>query len=78
MKKISDLMKELGFNPNAPQQTGEAFVKHLIKASEGINTATPTEKMTIQASKNVHSLGANQQLTFDDFLNQNKDKKAVG
>lgn len=75
MKKINDLMKELGFNDKAPKATGEAFIKHLIKSSVGINVTTPSEKKQIEDSKNVHMF--KEQLTFDDFIKQTKDKKAV-
>lgn len=48
MKKASDLMKEMGFNKNAPVATQEAFLKHLIKAATGASVVTPTEKKIIQ------------------------------
>ncbi len=44
MKKIDQLMAELGFNKNAPDSVKEAFIKHLIKVSEGVNVVTPSEK----------------------------------
>ncbi len=48
MKKINDIMKEMGFNKDAPDSVKEAFIKHLIKASTGISVITPTEKKIIQ------------------------------
>lgn len=48
MKKASDLMKDLGFNKDAPVATQEAFIKHLIKAATGASVITPTEKKIIQ------------------------------
>ncbi|AZZ38243.1 hypothetical protein CIK05_00115 [Bdellovibrio sp. qaytius] len=48
MKKASDLMKEMGFNKDAPVATQEAFIKHLIKAATGNSVVTPTEKKIIQ------------------------------
>ena len=47
MKKIGDLMAELGFNKNAPDSVKEAYIKHLIKASTGVNVTTPSEKIEI-------------------------------
>lgn len=44
MKKIGDLMAELGFNKDAPNSVKEAYIKHLIKASTGVNVTTPSEK----------------------------------
>lgn len=40
----------MGFNKNAPDSVKEAFIKHLIRTSEGVNVATPTEKKEILAS----------------------------
>ena len=48
MKKINDIMKEMGFNKDAPDSVKEAFIKHLIKASIGVDVITPTEKKIIQ------------------------------
>lgn len=48
MKKIGDIMKEMGFNKNTPVSAQEAFVKHLIKAATGKDVITPTEKKIIQ------------------------------
>jgi hypothetical protein len=50
MKKISDLMDELGFDPEGSPAVKEAFIKYLIKASEGIPVLTPTEKQLIKAN----------------------------
>ena len=47
MKKIGDLMKEIGFNPNSRDSVKEAFVKHLIKQATGLNVQTPSEKKII-------------------------------
>jgi len=35
MKKIGELMEELGFNKDAPDSVKEAFIRHLIKVSTG-------------------------------------------
>jgi hypothetical protein len=34
MRKVGDLMKELGFNKDAPVETQKAFIRHLVKAAE--------------------------------------------
>ncbi len=36
MKKIGDLMEELGFNKNSPDSAKEAFIRHLIKTAVGV------------------------------------------
>lgn len=35
MKKIGELMKEIGFNPDASDAVKEAFIKYLVKQSAG-------------------------------------------
>ena len=52
MKKMSELMDELGFDPEGSPAVKEAFIKYLIKASEGVNVLTPTEKTLIKADPN--------------------------
>ena len=50
MKKMNELMKELGFNPHGSDAVKEAFIKNLIKASSGVDVVTPSEKKIIQAN----------------------------
>jgi hypothetical protein len=45
MKKLGDLMKELGFNPESPVSAQEAFIKHLIREAYGVDVETPTERL---------------------------------
>ena len=40
MKRVGQLMQEMGFNKNAPDSVKEAFIKHLIRASEGVNVTS--------------------------------------
>jgi hypothetical protein len=49
MKKMSELMDELGFDPEGSFAVKEAFIKYLIKASEGVNVLAPSEKALIKA-----------------------------
>ncbi len=75
MKKINELMIELGFNPNGSDSVKEAFIKNLIKASVGVNVVTPNEKKIIQAFPDK-IISFPKQMTFDfideDSLNQRK------
>ncbi len=80
MKKASDLLKEMGFNQNAPVATQEAFLKHLIKAATGANVVTPTEKKIIQENPDK-IVQFPKQLSFDFVDEENlapakKSKKA--
>ncbi|AFX99738.1 hypothetical protein [Bdellovibrio bacteriovorus] len=81
MKKIDQLMAELGFNKNAPDSVKEAFIKHLIKASTGVNVVTPSEKKEMAANpERIVQFKAPQQLSFD-FVEESPrpkpSKKAV-
>lgn len=65
MKKIDRLMQELGFKQDAPDSVKEAFIKHLVKASTGVNIMTPSEKKEIEANpERVVVIPSSQQLTF--------------
>ena len=44
MKKLGEMMSELGFREEAPTAVKEAFIKHLIKAAYNVEVETPTEK----------------------------------
>ena len=61
MKKIGTLMKEMGFREDAPRATKEAFIKHLIKASFGVDVETPSEKA---AKKKSQQKPAQEQLSL--------------
>ncbi len=70
MKKMGDLMKDMGFNPNSSTSAQEAFIKHLIKAAHGVDVMTPSEKKIIQNNpQKIISLKSlanqNQQMAFD-------------
>jgi hypothetical protein len=69
MKKMSELMIELGFRPEAPENVKEAFIQHLIHASTGQRLETPTEKR--EKKKRVAQA---LQLEFD-FSSPNEGKK---
>ncbi len=51
MKKIGELMTDLGFRENASQGTKEAFIKHLIRAAEDVYVTTPSEKSEIEKNQ---------------------------
>lgn len=59
MKKIGDIMAELGFREDAPNSVKEAFIKHLIKSSTGVEVETPSEKKEKLAAENPVQLSFN-------------------
>ena len=86
MKKIGDLMKEIGFNPNASDSVKEAFIKHLIKASTGAQVQTPSEKKIISENpqkivslnkKDSFSLPAQMAFDFGDNEVMPAKKKVI-
>ena len=75
MKKIDQIMQEMGFKQDAPDSVKEAFIKHLIRASTGIAVTTPSEKeASFQVIERVNFSTARKekqsptpQLAFDFF-----------
>lgn len=65
MKKAGDLMKEMGFNPQASDAAKEAFMKYLIKQSTGVNVQTPSERQEIQRHPEKIVNFTSKQLSFD-------------
>lgn len=62
MRHVGDLLKELGFNKDAPLETQKAFLKHLVKAAEQPKLPPlPTEE-----ANHPHQLP--QQLSLFDLL----------
>ncbi|MEQ1721821.1 MAG: hypothetical protein ABL930_01505 [Pseudobdellovibrio sp.] len=64
MKKVGQLMKDIGFNPESSDSAKEAFIKYLIKQSAGVNVQTPSEKKAIMASPEKF-VNFPKQLAFD-------------
>lgn len=52
MKKMGDMMAEMGFRKDAPDSVKEAFLKHLIKNATGVELETPSEKHATAVAKN--------------------------
>jgi hypothetical protein len=60
MQRIGDLMKELGFNEDAPKETAKAFIRHLIDAANVSQierkmkeVAAAPEQLSFQFEQNV-------------------------
>lgn len=84
MKKMNEMMKDLGFNAEGSDSVKEAFIKNLIKAAYGVNVVTPTEKKIIQENpqkivsfKNSKRQSVDQ-LSFDfDGLEESENSKTA-
>lgn len=86
MKKMGELMKEIGFNVNASDSVKEAFIKHLIKQSTGAQVQTPSEKKIISENpktiismnkKDSFSLPAQMSFDFEENATQRPNKKVI-
>jgi hypothetical protein len=73
MRPIGDLMKEMGFNKDAPLETQKAFIRHLISAANGVPPRVPP---AVEA-KPVEAV-SEKQLSFDSEILGVMPKKAVG
>lgn len=70
MRRIGDLMKEMGFNKDAPLETQKAFIRHLIQAANG---AAPVSE---NSKQNLKPVSEGEQLSFDpDILGTQIFKK---
>ena len=58
MRSIGDLMKDMGFNADAPVETQKAFIRHLISAANSVAQSPLPNRST--TAKQVDS-----QLSFD-------------
>lgn len=72
MRSIGDLMKEMGFNKDAPMETQKAFIRHLIRAA---NETSRTPATPIEA---VSQPVLAEQLSFDpEILGMSSKKQAA-
>ena len=62
MRQPSDILKEIGFNEDAPESTKRALLKHIQGALESEKS---TNSSTKEESKTVHNKSAPEQLSFD-------------
>lgn len=65
MKKIGDIMEEMGFNPNSTPSSKAAFIKYLAKEAYNVDLKIPDIYKTEEESGEA---------TLDSFLN----KEVVG
>jgi hypothetical protein len=77
MKKVGQLMQDLGFNKEGSDSAKEAFIKYLIKQSTGHDVQTPTEKRLVSENpKQILSFPKQLAFDFDDLETTENRKKA--
>lgn len=57
MRRVADILKDLGFNKEAPKTTQEAFVRNLIRAANGLSPEPPPPQNVVA-----------EQLSFDSEI----------
>lgn len=75
MKKVGEIMKEMGFNKEAPDSVKEAFIKNLIKSATGVTVETPSEKAMARPLSKASESKPAQQLSFDFISNEKSHQK---
>lgn len=76
MKKVGQLMQDMGFNKDSSDSAKEAFIKYLMKQSTGHDVITPTEKRIIAESpQKIVSFPKQLTFDFDDGTVQNQTEK---
>jgi hypothetical protein len=72
MRSIGELMKDMGFNKDAPVETQKAFIRHLIRAA---NETSRAPAMPVAAQ--VKPATAEAQLSFDPAILGTQIKKSA-
>lgn len=65
MKKIGDIMSEMGFKKDSNEATQKAFLKYLMRTAVGV-----------EVQKTDQNINVGEQLAFDFTCDQNKTEKA--
>lgn len=74
MKKIGDIMEEMGFRNDASDSVKEAFLKHLIKSATGVTVETPSER---RWKKSTHSKSAKKKNPTASKQKENSEPKQL-
>lgn len=71
MKKVGDMMKELGFREGANEEVTKAFIKNLIKQAYGVEV----KENFARENPSAKSPAKPEQLTFDLGPMQSRPKR---
>lgn len=64
MKSFGEIMKELGFNENAPEGVQKAFFQHLAQQAENLKPRAPLVDQSPASTKPIETKKS-EQLTMD-------------
>lgn len=62
MKRVGELMKDLGFREDASEETARAFIENLVRAATGEKW---TSSKVVQRKQRVEPTSEESQLSFD-------------
>lgn len=62
MKRVGDLMKDLGFREDASEETARAFIENLIRAAAGERWTSSRERLPFRSATAPQQ---EEQLSFD-------------
>lgn len=71
VRKVGDIMKEMGFSKDSSPSVQEAFVRHLIKSAYGKDVRSPSQDLKLVTEKELVQKPAEEkskesaQLSFD-------------
>lgn len=65
MKRIGDIMKDLGFKEGAPEGVQKAFIKNAIREAYGAEVKNLSDYRPQKSTKPEKKIAVGQQLSFD-------------
>jgi hypothetical protein len=74
MRRIGDLMKDLGFNKDAPEETAKAFIRHLVEAAK----VTEIQRKSRPVAQETHQLSFDLEQTQTETEQESKARKPAG
>jgi hypothetical protein len=78
MRSIGELMKDMGFNKDAPVETQKAFIRHLIKAANETSNQRPAAPSApIEKPLAAPFNPSETQLSFDSNILGTQSKKSA-
>lgn len=70
MKKMADIMEELGFRPEASDEVKKAFIKNLIKEAQKSEFSRPQAQQPKAPSKDKRDADNYEQISLFDLGDQ--------
>lgn len=62
MKSVGEILRELGFNPNAPLETQKAFLRHLVRTAE--SPKVPNDPVQMSFDPDILGVPVDQEISM--------------